>query len=494
MKRRDFLQKIGQSAAAGVATSTMAGIQVFCRNQPQERPNIILIVLDDLGWRDLGCAGSLFYETPHIDRLAREGIAFTDAYASAANCAPSRASYLTGQYTPRHGIYTVNSSERGDSRTRKLIPVPNKTHLDLRQMTVAKELKELGYVTAHIGKWHLGEDPKTHGFDVNVGGSVYGHTQSYFSPYQNKYLPDGPEGEYLTDRLTDEALQFLSLAGRKQFFLHLSYYAVHTPLQAKDGMTEKYEKKQVSGRQNNSRYAAMVETVDHNLGRLFNRLEEMNLDKKTVIVFTSDNGGVWRHTSMAPLRAGKGSYYEGGIRVPLIIKWSGHIRGRRKSGVPVSGIDFYPTFMEMAGVSYGKNRILDGVSLMPLLEENNPLAERPLFWHFPVYLENGNTETRDAVFRTRPGSVIRIGDWKLHEYFEDRGIELYNLRNDIGETQDLSAKRPDIVRELNDQLFAWRKKLGAPIPMTPNPHYDPAYDSEKRLLGKRQLNPENNNF
>jgi arylsulfatase A-like enzyme len=347
MKRRDFLQTIGQGAVAGVTASSLAGFQTFCKTRSKERPNIILIIIDDLGWKDLGNMGSLFYETPHIDRLAEEGVVFTNAYAPAANCAPSRASYLTGQYTPRHGIYTVNSSERGESRTRKLIPVENRTVLDFAQRTIAEELREMGYVTVHVGKWHLGEDPKTQGFDVNVGGSVYGHPKSYFSPYQNKYLADGPEGEYLTDRLTDEALRFLGTTRKKPFFLHLSYYAVHTPIQAKKDMVAKYEVKRASGRQRDPRYAAMVETVDQNIGRLINKLEELGLDKNTLVLFTSDNGGMWRNTSMEPLRAGKGSYYEGGIRVPLIIRWLENIRGRRKSEGPVSGVDFYPTFLKL---------------------------------------------------------------------------------------------------------------------------------------------------
>lgn len=482
MKRRDFLHKIARSAVGGLAASSFAGFQTFCKARLEKKPNIILIVIDDLGWKDLGCNGSLFYETPHIDRLAEAGVMFTNAYAPAANCAPSRASYLTGKYTPRHGIYTVNSSERGESRTRKIIPVANKTILDDGQRTVAEELREMGYVTVHIGKWHLGENPKTQGFDMNVGGSVYGHPKSYFSPYQNKYLVDGPEGEHLTDRLTDEALRFLNSAGNKPFFLHLSYYAVHTPIQPKEEIVEKYRQKQPSGRQNNPRYAAMVDMVDSNVGRLIHTLEKLSLDRKTLVIFTSDNGGVWQNTSMEPLRAGKGSYYEGGIRVPLIIRWLGNIPGGRISDVPVSGIDFYPTLLELVGAPQKNKNVLDGVSLVSLLEENNPLEERPLFWHFPIYLENGNPETRDTVFRTRPGSVVRIGDWKLHEYFEDGGLELYNLKDDIGEKQDLSEKRPDRVRELHRRLMGWRKAVGAPVSSVLNPDYDPDYDKKQRLI------------
>ena len=480
MKRRDFLQKVGHTAFVSAAASSLVGFHTFCKTRSQQKPNIILITIDDLGWKDLSCMGSRFYETPHIDRLAEEGVVFTNAYAPAANCAPSRASYLTGLYTPRHGIYTVNSSERGESRTRKIIPVANKTVLEEGQRTIAEELRDVGYVTAHVGKWHLGEDPKTQGFDVNVGGSAYGHPKSYFSPYQNKYLADGPDGEYLTDRLTDEALRFLSSFQRKPFFLHLSYYAVHTPIQPKKEMVTKYEKKRASGRQNNSKYAAMVETVDQNIGRLMNKLGEWGLHKNTLVVFTSDNGGVWRNTSMEPLRAGKGSYYEGGIRVLLIFRWLENIRGGRKSDVPVNGIDFYPTFLELAGAPRRQNNILDGLSLMSVLEEKGQLEKRPLFWHFPIYLENGNPETRDPVFRTRPGSVIRVGDWKLHEYFEDGGIELYDLKNDISETQNLTEQYPELVKKMHSELVAWRNKVGAPVPSTINPDYDPDYDKKRR--------------
>jgi arylsulfatase A-like enzyme len=480
MKRRDFLQKIGRSAVAGLAASSVAGFQTFCKSPAQETPNIVLITVDDLGWKDLGCMGSRFYETPNIDRLAEEGVVFTSAYAPAANCAPSRASYLTGQYTPRHGIYTVNSSERGESRTRKIIPIENKTVLDDKKSTIANELKKTGYVTAHVGKWHLGEDPKTQGFDVNVGGSVYGHPKSYFSPYQNEYLADGPEGEYLTDRLTDETLKFLSSVQKNPFFLHLSYYAVHTPIQAKKDSVAKYENKQTFSRQNNPKYAAMIETLDQNIGRVLYELEKLNLDQNTLVVITSDNGGMWRNTSMTPLRAGKGSYYEGGIRVPLIVRWLKNIRGGRRLDVPVSGIDFYPTFLGLVSKYHGKNDILDGVNLMPLLMEKGQWQKRPLFWHFPIYLENGNPETRDPVFRTRPGSVIRLGSWKLHEYFEDGGIELYNLKNDIGEKQNLSERRPDLVKELHGELMAWRNKVGAPVPSALNPDYDLDYDTKQR--------------
>jgi len=476
LNRRQFL-KVAGAASVSIGTARF----IHCGSEKLMKPNIIYINVDDLGWKDVGYMGSEYYKTPNIDRLARKGVTFTNAYAPAANCAPSRACSLTGQYTPHHGIYTVKSSERGESRTRKLIPVANKTVLDDWQKPIAEDLKEVGYITAHVGKWHLGEDPKTQGFDVNTGGSVYGHPESYFSPYRNKYLKDGPEGEYLTDRLTDEAIRFVEAQQNETFFLHLSYYSVHSPLQPKPEKVEKYKRKDKDGLHHNPRYAAMVESVDENVGRLLEKLALLDLEDNTVIVFTSDNGGVWQHTSQKPLRACKGSYYEGGIRVPLIARWLGNIRGGRASDVPVSGIDFYPTFLKLTDAPKSDEKILDGASLMPLLLGNGHIGERPLFWHFPIYLENGNPETRDPVFRTRPGSVIRMGDWKLHEYFEDGSIELYNLNEDIGEMQNLAVKHVDKVQELHRKLVEWRSSIGAPVPSIQNPDYDIEYDRKMRF-------------
>jgi len=475
LNRRDFLKTIG----AGSLSLCIGGLQ-YCSLDKKIRPNIIYINIDDLGWKDLGLMGSEYYETPYIDKLAREGVVFTDAYAPSANCAPSRASCMTGLYAPRHGIYTVNSSERGDPRTRKLIPVENQTVLPDSFVTIAESLKQNGYVTAHMGKWHLGEDPRTQGFDVNIAGNTFGHPPSYFSPYKNPNLEDGPEGEYLPDRLTTEAIRFVKNNQSRPFFLHMSYYAVHSPLQPKPEKQEKYLKKKGSAGQNNAKYAAMVESVDDNVGRLLDLLDELRLSERTVVVFTSDNGGVRRFTSMAPLRAGKGSFYEGGIRVPMIVRWPEKIQSGTQCHTPVSGIDIYPTFLELASTPKPIGTILDGVSLVLLLRKRGKLEERPLFWHFPIYLEGGNQETCDPVFRTRPGSVIRLGDWKLHEYFEDGGLELYNLKEDIGETENLIETYPEKAKELHEKLNSWREKLEALVPTRLNPEYDEEYDRVKR--------------
>ena len=260
----------------------------------------------------------------------------------------------------------------------------------------------------------------------------------------------------------------------------MSFYSVHTPIQPKENKVDKYIRKQSSNGQNNARYAAMVESVDENVGRLMNCLDVLNLTDNTVVFFTSDNGGVRRITSMAPLRAGKGSYYEGGIREPLVVRWPSKIKAGIQCDTPVSGIDFYPTILEITKTSKPAGKILDGISLTPLLTQQQTIKDRALFWHFPIYLQSGNDETRDTVFRTRPGSVIRYGDWKLHEYFEDNAIELYNLKDDIGELNNLTTKYPDKVKELHQKLISWRDSIGAPVPKELNPEYDKEYDMKLR--------------
>ena len=426
-----------------------------------------------MGWKDVGFMGSTYYRTPHIDKLAAGGMVFTNAYANAANCAPTRACLLSGQYGPRHGVYTVASSARGSSKDRKLIPTPNTTVLDDKNVTVAEVLKSAGYVTATMGKWHLGPDPTTQGFDVNVGGNTAGHPRSFFSPYRNKDLPDGPKGEYLTDRLTDEAVKFIKANRNKPFFLYLPHYAVHTPIQAKKDIAAKYAGKPASQGHANAKYAAMIESVDTGIGKIMAALDELNLADDTVVIFFSDNGGVKGITSMEPLRGGKGCYYEGGIREPMIVRWPGKVKAGSRCETPVIGTDYYPTLLGIAGVQKPRGKLLDGVSLVPLLRGTGVLKQRPLFWHFPIYLQGRMTGARDPVFRTRPGSVVRLGDWKLHEYFEDGGIELYNLADDIGEAKDLAKTHPDKVRQLHKILVDWRKATGAPVPTEKNPDYKP---------------------
>jgi arylsulfatase A-like enzyme len=438
-----------------------------------DKPNVVYIQVDDLGWMDTATFGSTYYETPNLDILAAEGMLFTRGYAGAANCAPSRACLMSGQNTPRHGVYTVGSSERGKSSWRKLIPTTNITELADEVYTVAELFRDAGYATGTFGKWHLGSDPITQGFDVNVGGDDRGNPgrDGYFSPYNVPHLENAPIGENLTDRLTSEALQFMEQHQETPFFVYLSYYAVHTPLATTPELRDKYEEKRGDTLQNHAVYAGMVETVDRNVGRILETINELKLDN-TLVVFTSDNGGIRAVSSQHPLRAGKGSYYEGGIRVPYVMHWKEVIPEGAKSEVPITNLDFFPTVMDMLNTELPEKE-LDGRSWLPIWK-GEPVKERSMYFHFPIYLEGYRgklDDARDSLFRTRPGSVIIDGDWKLHEYFEDGGVELYDLVNDPGERQNLAdsltGKRDALLRQLN----TWRLETGAPVPKRQNPEY-----------------------
>ena len=456
----------------------LLGALVSCQKTENSLPNIVLIVADDLGWKDVGFMGSAFYETPHLDRLAREGLVFDQAYAAAANCAPSRACLMTGLQTTAHGIYTVGSSERGDARLRRIIPADNTTSLRSSFHTLAEFLSEKGFRTASMGKWHLGEDPCSQGFELNIGGNERGHPGSYFAPYNGPDL-QAPEGEYLTDRLTREALDFVKEGSQEPFFLYLPYYAVHTPLQAKDSLVKKYLRKDSRNCQSHATYAGMIDNLDYCIGLLLGELERSGLRDKTLVVFTSDNGGIRDISCQDPLRAGKGSYYEGGIRIPLVFSWPGHIEPGRQADGPVSHLDLFPTLMEVCGIHAPDT--LDGISLWPLLTGEGDLPERPLFFHFPVYLQAykpGLDDGRDPLFRTRPGSVIRRGDWKLHYYYEDEGCELYDLKSDPGERKNLAAEYPAMRDEMLGMLRSWLEEQGAQVDFAPNPAFDPEYLSE----------------
>ncbi len=446
-----------------------------CGKEPSQ-PNVVFILADDLGWKDLGCMGSSYYETPHIDSLAAEGMMFTNAYANAPNCAPTRACLMSGQYMPRHGIYTVGSSARGKSRDRKLIPVENTTVLDSGIVTLAESLHQAGYVTALMGKWHLGDEPDhsplDQGFDINIGGDHNGHPKTYFSPYENPYLNDGPEGEYLTDRLTDEAVRFIESKRDAPFFLYLPHFAVHTPIQAKEALIAKYREKSGNSGQDNPVYAAMIESLDEGVGRILACLDRNGLTENTIVVFYSDNGGHGVMTSMQPLRGSKGMLYEGGIRVPLIVRWPGRIEASAVTDTPVISIDFYPTLLDLCGVSPPVGQTLDGVSLAPILTEGGTIEREALYWHFPAYLEA--YKKGEGPWRTTPAGAVRKGNWKLIEFFEDNRVELYNLDNDIGEQNDLSKQRLDTCMELLNDLVNWRQETNAPVPFEMNPEYDPS--------------------
>lgn len=469
--RRELLRLGAGVGAATVVGGPMLGRLLAAADPNKRPPNILLIYIDDLGWKDVSYMGSKYYETPNVDKLAASGVVFMQAYSNGPSCAPSRACLMSGQYGPRHGVYMVGRADRGNKKLQKLIPTPNGRTLRPDIITMAEALKAAGYRTAHMGKWHLGNEPKlgpkAQGFDVNIAGSMSGMPKSYFSPYKMRELPDGPEGEYLTDRLTEEAVKFMTANKDRPFFLYLPHYAVHVPLEAKARMIARYKSKAPDGKQNNPIYAAMIESVDQGVGRLMAALGELKIADNTVVVFYSDNGGQLGITEQKPLRAGKGHLYEGGIRVPMAIRWPGVTQAGRKCDVPVIGTDLYPTFLAMAGAAKPDGHVLDGQSIVPLLKSDDGKLKRDaIFWHFPCY------QPGRGGFRIRPCSVVRKGDWKLTEHFEDGRLELYNLADDISETRDLAAAKGDKAAELAKLLAEWRKGVNAPVPTKPNPRYE----------------------
>lgn len=449
-------------------------------------PNIVLFLADDLGWKDLGCYGNEFHDTPRIDELAARGLRFTSAYANGPNCAPSRASLMTGQYTPRHGITTVSPAARGKARNRRLLVPQTRRALRDEAWTIAEALGTAGYRCASFGKWHLGNSPLEQGFEVNVGGNTKGHPKSYFSPYRNPDLPDGPEGEHLTARLTDEALSFLDAVGEDPFFLYLTYFAVHTPIQGRTDLVEKYRERKgdAKGKFPKPKYAAMVEAIDESVGRVLDHLDERGLDENTIVFFFSDNGGSGGSTTMAPLRGAKGMLYEGGIREPLIATWPGRIPPGGENDEVVLGSDLFPTFCELAGVAVWDRWALDGLSLHPLLFGEGSLRRDAVFWHFPAYLQaSGQGEP----WRTTPAGAIRAGRYKLIEFFEDGALELYDLEEDLGEERNLAASLPEKRDELHTRLETWRNEVGAVVPTERNPSYVPegrAEEEEKKPLAE----------
>jgi len=455
-----------------------------------EKPNVVLFLIDDLGWTDTGFMGSDYYESPHIDRLAGEGMVFTSAYANAPNCAPSRACLMSGQYTPRHGIFTVGDPKRGNHAFRRLEPVRNQTVLADRFVTIAESLATNGYVSASMGKWHLGPDPCQQGFDVNVAGREWGSPSGggYHSPYRYPNLEQQKQGEYLTDRLTDEAQKFITGNRDRPFFLYLTHYAVHTPIQAKESLTGKYRQKPQGRNHRNAAYAAMIESVDDSVGAVLKTLDDLKLSENTVVLFFSDNGGLGGVTSNHPLRGSKGMLYEGGIREPMIVRWPGVTRPGSRCDEPVIGIDYYPTLLEVTGTKPPADYTLDGVSFAPLLRDPSvSLNREAIFWHFPCFLQ-GSGDPGGGPFRTTPAGAIRKGDWKLIEWFETGRLELYNLRDDIGESKNLADQHPEKLRDLHGSMRAWRKSVAAPIPATPNPKYDPdaSPSGGQRKRGKKK--------
>ena len=450
----------------------------LCQQGYGRPQNIVLFLIDDLGWMDLGCQGSTYYQTPNVDKLAAEGVRFTDAYAACAVCSPTRASILTGKYPARLLLTDWLPSGRWKPSS-KLIEGRKIRGLPLEEYTLAETLRDAGYQTIHIGKWHLGSEPfclpQHHGFDINIAGNAHGAPGQYFFPYQGDWaipttplratwnvLPDGKPGEYLTSRLTDEAVTIIEKSDDKPFFLYFPHYGVHTPLEAPEELTKKYERIPQHQQQGKPVYAAMVESIDQSVGRVLDALESAGKTNDTVVIFTSDNGGFYKATSNAPLRANKGAYYEGGIRVPLIIKWPGLSQPGRVIYEPVITNDLYPTCLAAAGLSMDPHQHMDGENLTPLLHKTETLSRDSLFWHFPHYNKHPSSH---------PSSVIRKGHWKLIESFDPATVELYNLAEDLGETCDLAEvevkRRDSLLRE----LAAWRQTVGAER-MAPNPDFE----------------------
>ena len=451
-----------------------------CQNNivDNEKPNVVLIVADDLGWSDLSYMGSTYYETPNIDKLSKSGMTFYNGYASSANCAPSRASMLTGKYHPFHGIYTVKNSDRGNKKTRKIIPIKTKTKLELQYFILPEMLKSKGYSTGHFGKWHMGPKgyfPEQMGFDINIGGNEHGGPGSYFSPYKYPNMSNGPKDEYLTDRIGDEVVKFIEKNKENNFFAYVPFFSVHTPIQSKSDYEKKYRNKESNEYHNREDYAGMIQSLDENIGKILDKIEKLNLSKNTLIIFTSDNGGIRAISNQYPLRAGKGSYYEGGIKVPMIFSWPEKIKAGSTSNERISNIDFYPTIKKIIG--YNETIDLDGEDLTPIFN-SKALEKRELYFHFPIYLEPYNVHLdsgSDPLFRTRPGSVIIKDNWKLHHYYEDNNFELYNLENDISESKNLIDINKEKKAELLNNLDNWLKKNNAPIPNKLNPFYNQKY-------------------
>ncbi len=457
------------------------------------RPNFVIFIIDDLGWTDTGAYGSTFYETPNIDQLADAGVRFTQFYTASPVCSPTRASFMTGKHPARlHLTNWIGGEQNG-----KLVQAEYLRQLPLEEVTFAEALREVGYATGFIGKWHLGAAsflPPDQGFDFALAVNHAGQPGSYFYPYASGDWPatnvpdleDGEQGEYLTDRLTDEALKYIEQHRDTTFLLVLSHYAVHTPLQSKPKLTEKYEAKAArlptegpafmaegerattKARQDHPVYAGMIESTDQSVGRLLQALDELDLAARTVVVFVSDNGGLstlggtsrWMPTANPPLRAGKGWLYEGGVRVPLIIRWPGVVEGGRAVDEPATSMDLYPTLLDAAGLPLRPEQHQDGLSLAPLLRGHAALDRDRLFFHFPHYHGSGS----------RPSAAVRVGDYKFVEWFEDGRIELYDLQADIGESQDLARQMPELAAELHAILREWRRRVGAPMP-TPNPDW-----------------------
>jgi len=485
--RRGFLKTVG-FLSAGLATGNLSGcVSGAGSKKPATRSNFVFILVDDLGWRDLGCFGSSFYETPNIDRLGCEAMRFTNAYAASPVCSPTRASIMAGKYPARMDTTDFFGGPQPGHKKNKnkpVLPAAYINRLPLEEVTIAEALKQADYSTFFAGKWHLGPSeeywPKRQGFDINKGGCSFGspgRPGRYFIPYGNPRLEDGPKGEHLPDRLANETVKFIKDNKEKPFLAYLSFHSVHTPLLSRDDLKQKYTekknrlglkakwgkegKREVRQVQEHAVYAGMVDAMDQACGKVLDALRELELDDNTVVIFMSDNGGLstseGHPTSNLPLRAGKGWLYEGGIREPMMIKWPGVTKGGSVCNEPVISTDFYPTMLEMAGLEQMGEQHVDGVSLGPLLRGGESLGREAIYWHYPHYGNQGGF----------PGGAVRRGDYKLIANYTDDSIELYNLKDDIGEKNDLAEKMPKKAAKLKAMLEKWRKDVDAKMP-TPN--------------------------
>ena len=451
---------------------TAAPLPAPAADTPAGKPNVVFILADDLGWTDLACYGSKYYETPNLDRLAAEGVRFTSGYTCGPNCTPPRAALLSGQYGPRTGAYTVGSIDRFDWSSRPLRPVDNVTNLPLDKVTFAQAMKDAGYATAMFGKWHLGNKgphhPGQRGFDEAIESSG-----KHFN-FETDPKVDVPKGQYLADFLTDRGVEFIRKNKDKPFFLYLPHFGVHAPKEAKPELIERFKNKPAAGGHHDPVYAAMIYSVDESVGRIMATLEELKLTENTLVIFSSDNGGVGGYvregikqgkdtTDNAPLRGGKGMLYEGGVRVPYIFRWPGTIKPGTTSDTPIIGVDLLPTFVELAQAKL-PDQPRDGVSLAAHLQ-GKPLERDAIFWHFPGYLGAGGNDK----WRTKPVGAVRSGDHKLLEWYEDGKLELYDLKADPGQKDNLAEKQPELAKQLHAKLVAWRESTGATMPTKNDP-------------------------
>ena len=475
------LTVLAMVAGLFAATATRAAAEPATLDQP----NIVVILIDDLGWADLSCYGSEYHETPNIDRLAARGVRFTNGYAACSVCSPSRAALLTGNYPARIGItdwmrFRFNGEPppgfdtpwRYETVGEQLETPRNPFWMEPSQITLAEALRPAGYTSCHIGKWHLGPDdyyPQTQGFHFNIAGCDYGQPPSYFFPYTNKWqgsiahLEGGEEGEYLTDRLAAEAGKFIEKHRSQRFFLYFAPYSVHTPIQPKRELLAEYEAKP-KGKYKNAGYAAMVQSVDEAVGTVLAKIDEMELAETTVVIFTSDNGGYLKVTNNAPLRGGKGMAYEGGLRVPFIVHWPGVTEAGTEKDEPIIGVDIFPTVLDIAGVDRGPDVQVDGVSLAPLLADEGELDRSAIYWHFPHY------RGTDA----NPYGIVRAGDFKLIRQYEDGSTQLFNLKDDLAEEKDLAEAMPEKAKDLDLMLSKWLISSNAKMPRK-----DPRHEANK---------------